>query len=132
MFRKLEGNNNKEGDNCSVIFSHSSSSSSYSLHVPAFACVSVADGVVCCDFGSCSNAIKDFGFDEYEFCDTNVVDTTVGDLRGNGSTAIVPYSHTPMGSTTKLVTNSDDSPKVYMLKIRNAKKNFSRPINMLY
>ncbi|XP_016655699.1 sodium-dependent nutrient amino acid transporter 1 isoform X2 [Acyrthosiphon pisum] len=65
--------------------------------------------------------LSDFGgavaWDDYDYCCSaaTAVDTTV-DLRGG---AAAPFSHTPMGSTTKLVgidANSDDTPKIYCCK----------------
>jgi len=67
--------------------------------------------------GRDDSGLSDFGgavaWDEYDYCCSvaTAVETTV-DLRGG---AAAPYSHTPMGSTTKLVgidANSDDTPKV--------------------
>lgn len=67
--------------------------------------------------GRDESGLSDFGgaaaWDEYDYCCTAdiAVGTTV-DLRGG---AAAPFSHTPMGSTTKLVgidANSDDTPKV--------------------
>ncbi|XP_060870233.1 sodium-dependent nutrient amino acid transporter 1-like isoform X1 [Metopolophium dirhodum] len=65
--------------------------------------------------------LSDFGgavaWDDYDYCCSaaTAVDTTV-DLRGG---AAAPFSHTAMGSTTKLVgidANSDDTPKIYCCK----------------
>lgn len=61
--------------------------------------------------------LSDFGgavaWDDYDYCCSaaTAVETTVDLHRG----AAAPFSHTPMGSTTKLVgidANSDDTPKV--------------------
>ncbi|KAL5240353.1 hypothetical protein ACI65C_007763 [Semiaphis heraclei] len=71
--------------------------------------------------GRDDSGLSDLGgavaWDDYDYCCSvaTAVDTTV-DLRGG---AAAPYSHTPMGSTTKLVgidANSDDTPKIYCCK----------------
>lgn len=63
-----------------------------------------------CGLSDFSGAVA---WDDYDYCCSaaTAVDTTV-DLRGG---SVAPFSHTPMGSTTKLVgidANSDDTPKV--------------------
>jgi len=75
----------------------------------------------CCDTTTATTAadhsrcyrIGDLIWDEYG-CSAATVDVTGGDLRAVGGAA-APFSHTPMGSTTKLVgldASSDDTPKV--------------------
>jgi len=67
--------------------------------------------------GRDESGLSDFGgaaaWDEYDYCCTAAIAVgTTADLRGG---AAAPFSHTPMGSTTKLVgidANSDDTPKV--------------------
>lgn len=70
----------------------------------------------CCPRG---DELSDFGPVVWDCdcdCSAATADTTItGDLRGVGGAAAAPFSHTPMGSTTKLVgidANSDDTPKV--------------------
>jgi len=71
--------------------------------------------------------IGDLIWDEYG-CGAATVDATGGDLRAVGGAA-APFSHTPMGSTTKLVgldTSSDDTPKVLTQQTYNNIFMFSR------
>ncbi|XP_025418408.1 sodium-dependent nutrient amino acid transporter 1 isoform X2 [Sipha flava] len=74
----------------------------------------------CCPRG---DELSDFGPVAWDCdCDCSAVTagtTITGDLRGVGGAAAAPFSHTPMGSTTKLVgidANSDDTPKIYCCK----------------
>lgn len=116
-----DNDNDRDHDDCDYVCCNFDRGT-YSVYVCDTATAITTSSTVTADVvsagGRDDSGLSDFGgavvWDDYDYCcgAATAVGTTV-DLRGGSAPA--PFSHTPMGSTTKLVgidANSDDTPKV--------------------